>query len=210
MKNLQTRRLTTKRFSKEKFFLPPPFIDLPEGLTNLQVEEFLKEQRVEELGKRVRANVLERRSPSPVRGGLGRDEKLRKDMEEEYSRVIRSLLKTLPGYIPPADWIPTNAWKRVFLPVDEYPSCNFVDTILGKRGQTHIELQHKSKCRIEIRGRDVVSQTQSSHDARLPLHVYIEGDDEDDVERALDLLTPLIDPTSEDFKKLHYPRLLKN
>ena len=198
-RKLERRHMTgERRFSIERPFRPPPFIDLPEGMTLGEVHQFFREQRIEELGKKVRANVLEM-PHADVQEVKLTEALVRREMEEEYSRLIRSLLKSLPGYVPPADWVPQKAWKKVWLPVDEYPHINFLALILGPRGATHVKIQEQSKCRIELRGRDVMSQTQSAHEARLPLHVFIEGDDEDDVDNAISLLSQYIDPTFEGF-----------
>ena len=186
-----------RRFAVDRPFKPPPFIDLPEGMTVWETHQFFREQRVEELGKKVRANVLEMHAD--LDGVKMTEVAARKDMEEEYSRLIRALLKSLPGYVPPADWVPQKAWKKVWLPVDEYPQINFVALILGPKGATHVKLQEQSKCRVELRGRDVMSQTQSAKEARLPLHVFIEGENEDDVDNAVSLLAQFIDPSFEGF-----------
>ncbi|KAL8452678.1 hypothetical protein Emed_001242 [Eimeria media] len=54
----------------DKAFLPPPFVDLPIGMTPLQVDRFLREQRLDELHRKLNAGILEFfdadiRPPSP-------------------------------------------------------------------------------------------------------------------------------------------------
>lgn len=54
----------------DKPYKPQPFIDLPMGLTSTEVDQFLREQRLDELSDKIRDKQLERpdrdiRPPSP-------------------------------------------------------------------------------------------------------------------------------------------------
>lgn len=40
-------------YVQDKPFLPPPFVDLPIGMTPLQIDRFLREQRLEELQRKL-------------------------------------------------------------------------------------------------------------------------------------------------------------
>ena len=54
--------------------------------------------------------------------------------------------------------------------------------MVGARGQNHKRLQAESGCRIEIRGKDVVSNNHTPEEATMPQHVHIEGDTEEQIE----------------------------
>ena len=207
---------SVNRFSKsnDKAFIPPPFVDLPTGLSQEDVDQFLREQRVDELTRKLRSNTLElgepdirEPSPAPVYDASGvrtnpREVRVKRQMEEEYARLNRFLSRKIPGYMPPADlYKAVKIVKKIQIPVDTYPDINFVATIVGPRGVNHRWLQDESKCRIEFRGIDSSSHNQSFEEAQMPLHVHIEGDRDEDVELAVSLVKPLLDPSSVEFQQ---------
>lgn len=207
---------TANRFSKskEKQFIPPTFVDLPLGLTPGEVDQFYREQRVDELARKLRANAPEMgdpdiRDPSPApqydRNGVRtnpREVRVRKKMEEEFARLNRWLAKRIVDYSPPGDLHrPSRIIKKLEIPSSNFPDVNFVAVIVGPRGIHHKYLQDESRCRIEFRGIDSSSDSQSYEESQLPLHVHIEGDTDEDMETAISLISPLLDPSSVEFRR---------
>ena len=170
-------------------FSPPAFIDLPTSLTTREIDQFLREQRAEELIQKLRTNNME---IFEFKGGRNL-QKIRMRMQRELSVLVRWLLKNLPGYEPPKDWIPTRAQKWLSLPVD--PHINFISLIVGPGGTNHVRLQNESKCMIVLGKGSDESDDESDHRSKF---IYIEGDDEEDIEKAEILLQPYIDPTHPD------------
>ncbi len=196
-----------------KQYIPPTFIDLPAELTPVEVDQFLREQRVDDLTRKFRANVLELgdpdiRDPSPPPtydlSGLklnSREIRTQRAMEDEFGRLNRFLEKRIPGYAVPSDlYRPSKVTRKIQIPTDIFPDINFIALIVGPRGINHKRLQDESRCRIEFRGKDSSSTSQSYEESILPLHVHIEGENDEDIELGVSLITPLLDPSSVEFK----------
>ena len=207
---------TVNRFSKskEKQFLPPTFVDLPVGLTPAEIDQFYREQRVDELARKLRVNALEvgdpdirGSSPAPSYDQNGirvnsREARAKRQMEEEFARLNRWLLKRIPEYLPPTDLFrATKIIKKLEIPSSDFPDVNFVAVIVGPRGINHKFLQDESRCRLEFRGQNSSSNAQSYEESQMPLHVHIEGDTDEDIESAIALIGPLLDPTSVEFQR---------
>lgn len=196
-----------------KQYLPPTFIDLPADLTALEVDQFFREQRVDELTRKLRANVLELgdpdiRDPSPPPtydpNGVklnSREIRTLRAMEDEFGRLNRFLEKRVPGYMVPSDvYRPSKVYKKIQIPNDIFPDINFVALIVGPRGINHKRLQDESRCRIEFRGKDSSSTSQSYEESIMPLHVHLEADNDEDLGVGMNMITPLLDPSSLEFR----------
>jgi len=207
---------TANKFSKskEKQFLPPTIVDLPCGMSPEEVDQFFREQRIDELARKLRTNTLELgdldirdRSPAPSYDQHGvrtnpREVRVRRQMEDEFGRLNRYMQRRIPGYMPPGDLYRSGKiLKKIQIPVDKFPDINFISIIVGPRGINHKRFQDESQCRIEFRGKDSSSTSQSFEESDMPLHVHIEGDTDESVERAVDLISPLLDPGSSEFQE---------
>ncbi|CAI5445469.1 unnamed protein product [Caenorhabditis angaria] len=96
--------------------------------------------------------------------------------------------------------------ENVYIPVDEYPSYNFIGRIIGPRGTTAKQLEKATGCRIMIRGKYSnktygYSQRQSSSetlaDSRLRVVLQtcgIRAEAEDRMRRALYVINSLLIP----------------
>lgn len=204
---------SVRKFSKEKPFVPPTFVDIPCGMSPEDVEQFLREQRIDELARKLRTNNLELgdadirdRSPPPCYDQNGvrtnsREIRVKKQMEDEFGRLNRYMAKKVQGYMPPADLLRSGKIvKKIQIPLDDFPGINFVSVIVGPRGINHKRLQDESYCRIEFRGKDSSNNIQSFEESEMPLHVHIEGDTDESIDRATDLIAPLLDPGSWQFQ----------
>ena len=207
---------TANKFSKskEKPFLPPTIVDLPCGMSPEEVDQFLREQRIDELARKLRTNTLElgdadirSRSPPPSYDQNGvrtnpREVRVRRQMEDEFGRLNRFMQRRIPGYMPPADLYRSGKiLKKIQIPTEIYPEINFISIIVGPRGINHRRLQDECMCRIEFRGKDSSSTSQSFEESDMPLHVHIEGDTDEAIEKAVDMIAPLLDPGSPEFQE---------
>eukprot|EP00392_Amoebophrya_sp_AT5.2_P001039 g1041.t1 len=198
---------------EDKPYKPLPYIDMPIGLSDKEVDQFLREQRLEELTDKIRRGHMEdvdpdirAPSPPPVYDRNGnrlntRDVRIRKNMLNEQNRLVRYMQKQVPGYVPPPDFRPQKLAKKLIIPNEKYPNTPFVQVILGVRGANHKRLQELTGCRIMIRGKGMEEKWQSEEDASLPQHVHIEADHEEQIEMADKLIVPLLNPDSEEFAK---------
>ncbi|CAK0881305.1 unnamed protein product [Prorocentrum cordatum] len=196
----------------DKPYKPLCYVDLPMGLTEKEIDQFLREQRLEDLHRKIQAHELEDMdpdirapSPPPVYDKAGnrlntRDMRIRKAMTAEYNRLIRYMIKHVDGYLPPVDWKPAKLLKKIIIPIEKFPQAPFMGVIIGPRGVNHKRLQETTGCKIFIRGRDIGDKWQSDEEAAMPQHVHIEGDTEEQILSAERLIEPLLNPESPEFE----------
>merc|ERR1719158_2265921 len=192
----------------DKPYKPLCYVDLPMGMTQLEIDQFLREQRLEDLHRKIQGHEMEDvdadirpPSPPPVYDKAGnrlnsRDIRIRKGMTAEYNRLIRFMIKHVEGYLPPVDWKPAKLLKKIIIPLERFPQAPFMGVIIGPRGVNHKRLQESTGCKIFIRGRDIGDKWQSDEEAAMPQHVHIEGDTEEQILEAERLITPLLNPES--------------
>ncbi|KAH9411959.1 hypothetical protein HK407_02g04060 [Ordospora pajunii] len=76
--------------------------------------------------------------------------------------------------------------SKVYIPVQEFPECNFIGLILGPKGSTQKQLERITKSRIYIRG--------SYKDKHMePLHCYITSETQECLEKAIAVIENLIE-----------------
>eukprot|EP00397_Hematodinium_sp_SG-2012_P011775 GEMP01011923.1.p1 GENE.GEMP01011923.1~~GEMP01011923.1.p1 ORF type:complete len:770 (+),score=180.31 GEMP01011923.1:87-2396(+) len=193
-------------------YKPLSYIDLPVGMSEKEVDQFLREQRLEDLIKKVKNNELEDcdpdirpPSPPPIYDKNGsrlntREVRIRKSMHAELNRLVRYMLKSVKGYVPPPGWKPQKLAKKFIIPIDKYPTAPFMGVIIGPRGVNHKKLQEETRCRIVIRGKDITDKWQSEEEMNMPQHVHVEADTEEQIEYAERVIKPLLNPESEAFE----------
>ncbi|KAF8820137.1 zinc knuckle domain-containing protein [Cardiosporidium cionae] len=207
--------------SEDKPYLPPPYVDLPPGLTPAQMDQFLREQRYDELSKKLAVGELEfgdpdirPPSPPPIYDKNGsrintKEVRVRSAMNSEYQRLVEYMVKHIEGFAPPSDFKPAKKIRRIEIPLEKYPEYNFMGLIIGPRGCNHKRLESESGAQISIRGRGTQKEGkrtdhQTDEEATMPMHVHVAADTEEAVEKAVSLIEPLLDPCHpmhEEFKK---------
>ena len=207
-----------KRFApvEEKPFNPLPFVDLPIGLSVTDVDQFLREQRLDDLSEKLKRNDLELGdpdirppSPPPAYDKMGartnsRETRVKSSMQREYHRLISTMIKRLDGYVPPIDYKAPKIIRRVEIPQEQYPDINFTGMILGPRGLNHKRLEDESGCQISIRGRGTrgqAAENQTEEELQMPLHVCLISDDEEKLLTGIKLIEPIVDPLHPDHEK---------
>eukprot|EP00931_Biecheleriopsis_adriatica_P088500 TRINITY_DN62805_c0_g1_i1.p1 TRINITY_DN62805_c0_g1~~TRINITY_DN62805_c0_g1_i1.p1 ORF type:complete len:681 (-),score=156.17 TRINITY_DN62805_c0_g1_i1:63-2084(-) len=197
---------------EDKPFKPLPYVEIPVGLSDAEVDQFLREQRLEDLHKKIQLQQLEDvdpdirpPSPPPLYDRQGnrlntREIRVKKAMLAEYNRLIRYMVKNLQDYQPPENWRPQRLVKKVIIPYEKWPNASFMGVIIGARGVNHKRLQDATGCRIFIRGKDISDKFQTDEELQMPQHVHIEGDTEEQIEKASELLAPLLNPESPEFE----------
>jgi len=196
----------------DKPYKPLPYVDLPIGLSKTEIDQFLREQRLEDLHRKIQGHEMEDvdadirpPSPPPVYDKAGnrlntREIRIRKAMTAEYNRLIRFMIKHVDGYLPPVDWKPAKLLKKIIIPIEKFPQAPFMGVIIGPRGVNHKRLQETTGCKIFIRGRDIGDKWQSDEEAAMPQHVHIEGETEEQILTAERLIEPLLNPESPEFE----------
>ncbi|CRG93812.1 transcription or splicing factor-like protein, putative [Plasmodium gallinaceum] len=215
--NIENKIIPSKWGSEEhKPYLPLPFVDFPPGLTPSQLDQFLREQRYDELTKKLNKGELEYvdpdirpASPPPIYDKNGsrintREARIKNSMIEEHHRLVEYLLKHVEGFVAPSNYKPIKKIRKIEIPIDKYPEYNFMGLIIGPRGCNHKRLEAESGAQISIRGKGTQKEGkktdhQTEIEANMPKHVHISADSEECVEKAVSLITPLLDP----FHPLH-------
>ncbi|OEH75052.1 zinc knuckle domain-containing protein [Cyclospora cayetanensis] len=160
----------------DKPFLPPPFVDLPIGMTPLQVDRFLREQRIDELYRKLNAGILEFfdadiRPPSPP------------PIYDKNGGRVNTRDVRYPDY---------NFMGIIIGP----RGCN----------HKRLEAESGCTISVRGRGtqKEGKRDHQTDEEASMPMHVHIIGDTDEAVERAVALIEPLLDPlhpAHEEFKR---------
>lgn len=111
------------------------------------------------------------------------------------------MLRIDPTYTAPYDFTPPKKIRKLYIP--ENHKFNFVGLILGPNGETQRRLQKESNCAISIRGKDSNFHTydRAYKDNDEKLHVFIQADTEEDLKRGVEMVSPLLDVDSEEFKR---------
>ena len=167
-------------------------------------------------------------SPEPTYDALGqrtnpRDVRARDKLVQKRQRLIAELVRCSPPsnpYKPPADYKAEKLYKRVFVPIREYPGFNFIGLILGPRGNTQKRLERESGCKIAVRGKGSLKEGMKSAAAlrssatgqadpseHEDLHVLITGDDAKSVRIAAELVEKLLDPGETGFSEFKTAQL---
>jgi polyribonucleotide nucleotidyltransferase len=93
--------------------------------------------------------------------------------------------------------------KKLKIPVEEYPGYNFIGLLIGPGGSKQRELiaEAGGNVKISIRGKGSSSSNANPHLPEEPLHVFLEGNEEN-VEKAEALIMPLLnDPEKAQAEK---------
>ena len=110
----------------------------------------------------------------------------REKLTDKRNRCIEEIIKLDPEYKPPADYKPRKFWRKVYIPINEYPGYNFIGLIIGPRGNTQKRMQKETNCKIAIRGKGSVKEGASKdpkydYGEDEELHVLVTGETQEDV-----------------------------
>eukprot|EP00879_Flechtneria_rotunda_P010845 GHRR01011334.1.p1 GENE.GHRR01011334.1~~GHRR01011334.1.p1 ORF type:complete len:486 (+),score=149.40 GHRR01011334.1:622-2079(+) len=127
--------------------------------------------------------------------------------DDEYKsfiqELITELIKTNPNYKPPADYRPEKKYRKLRIPIDEYPGYNFIGLIIGPRGNTQKRMERETGCKIAIRGKGSVKEGRSRKDSKPDpseneeLHVLVTADDDDSADKAAEMVRKLLTPMDD-------------
>jgi splicing factor 1 len=141
-------------------------------------------------------------SPEPVYDAQGkrlntRPYRLREKLISQRHDCIIEAQKLIPDFRPPADYKPPKIHAKIFIPVDKYPDFGFMGLIIGPRGATHKKMERETNTKIAIRGKGTakdnkLGRPQPGEDE--PMHVYVQGERQDDVDRAARMIRELLRP----------------
>lgn len=149
-------------------------------------------------------------SPEPIYDNMGirintREYRAREKLTRERQEVIAQLIKKNPTFKPPADYKPPKLYKKLYIPVKEYPGYNFIGLIIGPRGNTQKRMEKETGAKIVIRGKGSVKEGRSQQKRDMKpdpsenedLHVLVEADTPDALEKAAGMVEKLLVPVEE-------------
>ena len=149
--------------------------------------------------------------PAPVYDANGVRVNTREIVEREKFQtrrmeILEEICRKCPTFRPPPDYKPNKRFSKLPIPVDEYPGYNFFGLIIGPRGSTQKQMQRDTNTKIVIRGKGSArggTAAADRHNERddEPLHVYIEGDVQEDVDKATAIIKKLLIPVDEDMNE---------
>eukprot|EP00241_Pyramimonas_parkeae_P015036 CAMPEP_0114294294 /NCGR_PEP_ID=MMETSP0059-20121206/10051_1 /TAXON_ID=36894 /ORGANISM="Pyramimonas parkeae, Strain CCMP726" /LENGTH=983 /DNA_ID=CAMNT_0001416065 /DNA_START=245 /DNA_END=3196 /DNA_ORIENTATION=+ len=147
-------------------------------------------------------------SPEPTYDYAGnrtntREVRVREALQEARGATIEELIQKCPTYRPPADYRPQKKKRKLYIPTKQYPGYNFFGLIIGPRGNTQKRMQRETNTKISIRGRGSVKEGSMRDPGRDygeddDLHVLIEGDSNEDVDAARQMVQDLLVPVDEE------------
>lgn len=149
-------------------------------------------------------------SPEPLYDNMGirintREYRAREKLTRERQEIISRLIKKNPAFKPPADYRPPKLYKKLYIPMKEYPGYNFIGLIIGPRGNTQKRMEKETGAKIVIRGKGSQKEgrSQQKRDLKLDpaenedLHVLVEADSQESLELAANMLEKLLTPVDE-------------
>ncbi|EGZ23888.1 hypothetical protein PHYSODRAFT_483336 [Phytophthora sojae] len=159
------------------------------------------------------------RSPSPPpqydSNGMRtntREVRMKAALEKRRRETIDQLVKVNPLFRPPADYTRQKLHRKIYIPIKEFPSYNFIGLIIGPRGNTQKRMERETNCKIAIRGKGSVKEgskgKKTNADENDDLHVLITGDREEDLDKAAKEVQSLLVPV-DDTKNSHKQKQLR-
>lgn len=142
-------------------------------------------------------------SPEPIYDNSGkrvntRDVRLRRRFEEEKAALVAQLQALNPGARNLGSGGAPLIRRRIYIPVKEHPTYNFIGLIIGPRGNTQKRLERETGCKVAIRGKGAVKEGRGRRDGKVmeedldDLHVVITGDNEAKVAAAEKIIGDLL------------------
>ena len=105
--------------------------------------------------------------------------------------------------------------RKIYIPVEQHPTYNFIGLIIGPRGKTQKEMEEKTNCKIAIRGKGSVKEgARGRRDGQIfegdnePLHVVITGESQANVDAAADMVNQMLVVIDDD-KNVHKQQQLR-
>ncbi len=66
--------------------------------------------------------------------------------------LITEMIKANPSFKPPADYRPEKKYRKLRIPLEEYPGYNFIGLIIGPRGNTQKRMERVRLVGSQVQG----------------------------------------------------------
>ena len=180
-----------------------------ELVTGSELESEIQELKAElvDISRKLQTSELhddrpmEERSPSPepVYDYFGirintRQERLRQKLRQKRQHIISTLIQKNPTLQQPLEYKSSKLFKKLYIPVKEYPTYNFIGPIIGPLGNTQKRMEKETGAKIRLRGKDITTDPQKNDE---DLHVYIEANNQKSLDAAVGMIEKLLKPIDE-------------
>lgn len=131
-----------------------------------------------------------------------REVRMREKLMQQRTNIIESLIKINPLYTPPADFVKVKPFRRVYMPKHADPNFNYIGLIIGPRGNTQRQLEQDTGCKISVRGKGSAKEGSKARTAKIvdedeELHVHIQGESDEQVEKAVKIVEAILRPIDD-------------
>ncbi|XP_026380115.1 splicing factor-like protein 1 [Papaver somniferum] len=133
-------------------------------------------------------------------GMNSKDVKLREKLIQERQAIISRLIQKNPTFrSPPPEPKPSVFFKKLYLPVREYPGYNFFGLIIGPRGNTQKRMEKETGAKITIKGKASGNDGEKMvvRSGNEDLHVLVQADNQKSVDEAVSKVEKLLIPIDE-------------
>lgn len=207
---------------EDKVFTPPPVTSIPKNIDIITFENLLRKSKLAEIEKKISTgnfideetdNDKDLRSPSPEpiydpRSGQRintREIRNKEKFMKQKNQLIAELIQLDDEYTPPHGYKPPKVTHKIYIMNNE--KYLFTRYILGNKGENLRRLQNLSKCKINIRGEGGgwVNSTNSNqiryqNKPKEALHLFVEADNEETLQKGIDLILPYLNEKSNEYK----------
>ncbi|PRP82987.1 hypothetical protein PROFUN_09938 [Planoprotostelium fungivorum] len=201
----------------------PKFV--PSEMTIEQQEAISIRIRIDEITRKLATSDLDvdytsdrSPSPEPVYDKDGkrfntREQRAREKISLERHELVVIASRMSPTFRPPQDYQPifVKKTRKIPVPVEKYPTYNFIGLIIGPRGNTQKRMEKETGVKISLRGKGSVKEGKGKKynpSEEEPLHVFLIGDNDIQLEKAATLINDLLVPV-DDSKNEHKTRQLQ-
>eukprot|EP01035_Chromulina_nebulosa_P019200 gene19200-25050_t len=128
-----------------------------------------------------------------------REQRMREALMNERTQIIEELIKINPSFIPPSDYVKPKPFRKLYVPIKEYPNYNFIGLIIGPRGNTQRQMETETGTKISIRGKGSINLKKSypPADEDDDLHIHVQGETEENVEAAAKMIAKILTPVDD-------------
>ena len=203
---------------EDKVFTPPPVTSIPKNIDINSFENLLRKKKLAEIEKKISTgnfvdeevdNDKDLRTPSPEpiydpRTGQRLNTRELRNKEKflkQKNLLITELIQYDEEYKPPQGYRPPKKHHKIFIPNNE--KYNFTRYLLGPKGENLKKLQNKSNCKITIRGEGggwTNNNNQNQNKVKESLHLLIEADNEETLQKGINIILPYLDENSQEYK----------
>lgn len=193
----------------------PDFQGIGETQSDFEVQEL--NNQLMEINKKLLELVENGNSFDPVstKSGLSCANEIRQELINRKQQIVSKLVEKTLGLKSLPDNKPAILYKKLYIPVKQYPDYNFVGLILGPRGSTLKRMETETGAKILLRGKGSIkedkpvvnSKIKTDPSANEDLHVRIEANNQESMDAAVEMVEKLLVPVEDNANDLKREQL---